>query len=40
MKMNRRNYLKTSALAGAAFAWGMRPEQIFGYDGPKDGDLA
>lgn len=37
--MNRRDYLKTGTLAGAAFAFGMRPETCHGFDGPKNGDL-
>lgn len=37
--MNRRDYLKTGTLAGAAFAFGLRPETGYGYDGPKNGDL-
>lgn len=39
MKMNRRNYLKTSTLAGVAFACGFKPRNSYGYDGPKEGDL-
>lgn len=37
--MNRRQSIKTTALAGAAFAWGIRPEIAKGFDGPKGGDL-
>ncbi len=39
MKMDRRNYLKTSALAGAAIACGMRPGVGLGYTGTRSGDL-
>lgn len=39
MAMNRRDYFKTSAFAGAAFAMGMKPESGFGYNGPAAGDL-
>ena len=37
--VNRRNYLKTSSLAGAAWACGLRPDASYGFDGPKGGDL-
>ncbi len=37
--MNRRDYLKTSALAGAALACGLRPETSYGFSGPRGGDL-
>jgi alkaline phosphatase D len=38
--MNRREYLKTGTLAGAAFACGLRPAVSYGFNGPKSGDLA
>jgi alkaline phosphatase D len=37
--MNRRQSIKTTALAGAAFALGFRPEISFGFSGPRSGDL-
>ena len=37
--VNRRNYIKTSSLAGAAWACGLRPDASYGFGGPKGGDL-
>jgi alkaline phosphatase D len=37
--MNRRDYLKTTTLASATLAFGLRPESCYGFDGPKGGDL-
>jgi alkaline phosphatase D len=37
--MNRRQYLKTSTLAGTAFACGLRPGQVHGMQRPRGGDL-
>lgn len=37
--MNRRHYLKTGSLAGAAIACGLRPDFSHGMQGPHGGDL-
>lgn len=37
--MNRRQYLKTTTLTGAAFACGLRPETSDGFNGPQKGGL-
>jgi alkaline phosphatase D len=38
-EMNRRQYLKSSALTGAAFACGLPPGISHGFAGPRGGDL-
>lgn len=37
--MKRREYLKNSALASTAVAFGLPTQESYGYTGPKDGDL-